>query len=102
MKRLLLLPVMLIFLLSGTAFAENTFNAQGSVLVPNLHVWFMSSNNWAYPGMTLTNISSVPVQCRVTYYDHDGNELTYLEETYTGGTDFVKVATGRDFEIPAK
>ncbi|ACS80986.1 hypothetical protein [Maridesulfovibrio salexigens] len=102
MKRLLILVVMLVMLVCGSAFAQESFNAQGSVLVPNLQVWFMSSDSWMVPGMSLTNISSVPVQCRVTYYDHDGNELTYLEETYTGGSNFVRVATGRDFDIPAK
>lgn len=103
MKRFIISVVLMFVFVSGNAFAQNDFSAQGSTAVTGLYYFWSSNNHFATPAIYLTNLSSVPVQCRVVYYDHDGNELTYHAATFTSGVSGGRqIASGSDFEIPPK
>lgn len=103
MKRLMLALAMTM-LLSVTAFAQECFNAQGSALVPGLQYFNNSGSLEINENIFLSNITNSEVTCKVTIYDHDGNDVTVHSTVYTGSQDasVPVVATGTGtFKIPA-
>ncbi|WP_320171693.1 hypothetical protein [Maridesulfovibrio sp.] len=104
MKRIFTTILFLVLSFTHHAYAQSSFIPQGSAIASNLQFYYQSDNGYTNPTLFLTNISNVPIQCRVTFYDHDGNELTRYARTQTGGINsWTTVNTGTtDFEIPAK
>ncbi len=105
MKRLMsvVLSMVVVLMMCGGAMAQECFNAQGSTLVPKIMYYNNSDQSWAYPYITLTNITNETVQCQVRIFDADGLDLTSLGAVTKGGINawgVVSSGTG-DFEIPA-
>ncbi|ACS80708.1 hypothetical protein [Maridesulfovibrio salexigens] len=99
----IVLAVAMVLLMSGGAMAQESFNAQGSALVPNMVYSYNDSNLLKYTSMYLSNITSSDVQCKVTVYDHNGNDVTYLGTVVTGGNGVETVLSkgSGEFAIPA-
>ncbi|NDV23667.1 hypothetical protein [Desulfovibrio sp. JC022] len=101
-----LLSLTITIFICGAAFAENTtFHAQGRTVAPGIFTYFKNSYSYAYTYISISNITSTPVQCKVTIYDHEGNDQTsrghvYSGEYVNGGWTGVAVSDGI-FEIPA-
>ncbi|WP_421902164.1 hypothetical protein [Maridesulfovibrio sp.] len=93
-------------LFCGVAFAETaTFNAQGRTVVPVFYTHFSKSDSFTYSFISISNITSEAVQCKVTILDHDGNDQThrgYIASGQYGGNSVPKTYPGNgEFEIPA-
>lgn len=90
----------------ASANATVTFIPNGSAIVPGLQSNYIDLNRYVSEIMIISNISDNDVQCRVTVYDHDGNDVSTRCNVYTGGalpgTGAVTVSTGINiFDIPA-
>ncbi len=96
------LSVAMLVLMCGVAGAQECFSAQGSALVPGLNFLYYDSHHYQFADLNLTNITDKRVQCKVSFYDHAGNDITYFGIIYSGGSNAVIVSTGTgDFELPA-
>lgn len=89
----------------SNAMATVTFIPQGSALVPGILARQQSNGEKEYSYIMLSNITSETVNCRVTVYDHDGNDVTYSSKILNGSSsnngDFDPIASGTgDFTIP--
>ncbi|ACS78375.1 hypothetical protein [Maridesulfovibrio salexigens] len=92
----------LLFIVCESAIAQNDFNAQGSTIVPNIWTCYPNANYYYIPYFTVTNITGEEVQCRITVYDHAGNDLTQYSKIYSGGTTWGLISSGTgDFTLPA-
>ncbi len=98
-----LLSMAMLMLMCGAATAEVSFDAQGSILVPDIISRYRDkiSSEWTF--INLTNITGENVQCQITIYDHDGNEVTVGQSVRTGGSNGVDITLSNtgNFEIPA-
>ena len=98
----IVLALAMVLLMGGTAVASD-FNAQGSVVVPGI-INMVTSGYWQSPYMVLSNITDKTISCKVTAYDHDGNDVTNsYGKVITGGSGqptVIAYGTG-EFEIPA-
>ncbi len=96
------LSVAMLILMCGVAGAAE-FNAQGGVIVPGLE--FVHSGSYiTNTSLNLTNITDKVVRCRVTFYDHDGNDISSRGKVYTGSStnNAVLLAAGTgEYDIPA-
>ncbi|TIH12943.1 hypothetical protein D0S45_16610 [Marinifilum sp. JC120] len=94
----------MVLMMSGGAMAQG-FDAQGSALVPNVVYSYHTNNYTQYTDIILSNITSSDVQCKVTVYDHNGNDVTSLCKVSTGSDNTgipVAVVSGAElFDIPA-
>ena len=75
-------------------------------MLPCLHTFSESNTKYEVTHVTISNISNTSVQCRVTMYDHDGNDVSTLCTVSTGGgisgARRLTLSTGvNTFEIPA-
>ncbi len=85
-----------------TASAQNNFNAQGSTIVPNIYSCYPRPDYYYIPYFTVTNITSEEVQCKITVYDHAGNDMTQYSKIYTGGSSWTVISSGTgEFTLPA-
>ncbi|WP_421899370.1 hypothetical protein [Maridesulfovibrio sp.] len=98
-----LVPLALILILCGGASAQESFNAQGSTVVTNIWSYHPDSVNWFVPYINVTNITGTDVQCKITIYDHDGNDITHYSKIYSGGIgNWTIIASGTgEFNLPA-
>ena len=97
----LMSAVMVVMMCCGV-FAQQTFYPQGSITVPAVANWG-SSNNYTTTNYILTNVTDNIVQCKVTVFDHDGNDVTHFCRVYTGGvgSQAVLLSSGAgEFSIP--
>ncbi len=105
MKRLIklsMLSVAMLVLMCGAAGAQD-FQVRGSAIVPNLLYQFWSTTQYVNSEILITNITNVPVKCRVLIYDHSGNDISSFGQILTGGNgNWALVSTSAaNFEIPA-
>lgn len=108
MKRLarVLVPVVFTVLMFSSAYATDLTNfcARGSAVVTGMHTSYSSSTVYDVSNIWITNVAGAAVSCRVTVYDHDGQDVTSLCSIYTGGnagsSELVASGTG-SFELPA-
>ena len=105
MLKKVLFTVLLSVTVFSNAMATSTFIPQGSALVPGVLARQQSNGEKEYSYIFLTNITSETVNCRVTVYDHDGNDVTYSSKILTGSSshngDFNPIASGTgEFTIP--
>ncbi len=99
------LSVTMLVLMCGVAGADD-FHPQGTLIVPNMVYIWQSSYGYTYQWIVLTNITNESVECRVRFYDHNGQDRTSLGNVLTGTPsgnglwETVAMNSG-DFEIPA-
>ena len=90
--------------LCGNAFATD-FEVRGSAIVPNMGAVYSTSAALVRSYIFVTNVSGGDVDCRITFYDHAGNDVTSYCSVYSGNTsgkDPVTIASGSGtFELPA-
>lgn len=98
-----LVAMALILIYCGSAAAQDCFNAQGKALVPDFTWYYVSSGSNETPHLTVTNITGVPVRCKITLYDDQGNDISNYGRVCAGGTtNWTTVATNTgEFELPA-
>ncbi|WP_147820515.1 hypothetical protein [Salidesulfovibrio onnuriiensis] len=102
MKRisLSLIALACVLLMAAPAFAQSDFNAKGSALIPGM-VARHKDGYMDYTNLILTNITGSPVTCKVTVYDHNGNDVTADNSRVVSGN-FQTISTGTGtFELPA-
>ena len=94
---------MSVLIFATLASAQSTFVPNGSALIPGMSAKGLSSTNYDTCHLFISNISDNAVQCRVTVFDHDGNDVSHYCRLYTGGaSEFTLLSTGvSTFEIPA-
>ncbi|ACS80707.1 hypothetical protein [Maridesulfovibrio salexigens] len=102
----IVLALAMVLLMSGGAIAQETFIPQGSALVSGIEVLYRGSYRYFQNRMFLTNITDQTIQCRVTVFDHNGDDITHFGQVMTGpaggGGGHVVVSSGTGlFEIPA-
>ncbi len=104
MKNLLkacVLTVAMLVLMCGAAGATD-FNAQGSALIPKISHYLSQSFTSRDTEFYFTNITGSAVQCKLTVFDHNGNDVSSLCSVYTGGSSQTEVSRGTgSFELPA-
>ncbi len=98
-----ILAIIVVLMMCGSAMAETDFNAKGSIIVPNIWTYNTSSSSWVFSYINLSNITGTDVQCKVTVYDNDGNDVTHFSKVYTSGQSiYTEVSSGTgEFDIPA-
>ncbi|WP_415717953.1 hypothetical protein [Maridesulfovibrio sp.] len=103
-KSLILAVAMVAFICSG-ASAQVSFNVQGKVLVPGVISQYVNSVGYLQSYLILSNITDHDVRVKVTYYGHDGQDMTSLgvlcDGSYSAGYGTVLQSTDGEFTIPA-
>lgn len=96
--------VLLIVLLCGVAQATE-FQTRGSAVVTGMDSRYIHSTAREESNFWITNIAGSTVTCRVTFYDHDGNDITSYCSIYSGNNSngsSVLIASGTGtFTLPA-
>ena len=84
MKRLMkfVLVMAMVMMMCGGAMAQSEFIPKGSAIVPNITAE-RNTPSWTSSHINITNITNSSIQCKVTVYDHDGNETGDLN-LYSG------------------
>ncbi|MGL1864225.1 MAG: hypothetical protein OCC46_17045 [Pseudodesulfovibrio sp.] len=98
-----LMLALAVTMIVGTAASASAFEARGSAVVTGMQArdstWDDISNIY------VTNITGSDVSCRITVYDHNGNDVTSLCKVYTGasaGGGMVLVSSGTGtLDLPA-
>ena len=92
--------VMAVALMTSNGFADTS----GSAIMPGIVSAWASPTSYIFSTAYITNISGSDVTCEVTWYDHDGNDVTQYCKVYSGnlsGNSSVLVASGGTFTLPA-
>ena len=93
--------VMAVALMTSNGFADTS----GSAIMPGVMSTWASSSTYVFSTAYITNISGSDVTCEVTWYDHDGNDVTQYCKVYSGnssGKSNVLIASGTGtFTLPA-
>lgn len=104
MKKLMFMTAMVLVLCNGAAATE-CFNAKGNALVPHVRSYYADSTAFQSTAFSVSNITGSSVVCKVTVYDHDGNDVTSYGGVYSGssnsGTSTVVAQGTGTFNIPA-
>lgn len=85
-----------------------TFAADGSAIVPGVRTRYTQSTKFYSTAIQVTNTTSCNVECKATFYDQDGNNVTstFLRVTKTDGTSSDSSTTITDvdgqFTLPAR
>ncbi|WP_432736695.1 hypothetical protein [Maridesulfovibrio sp. FT414] len=99
------LAMAMVLMMSGGAMADD-FAAQGIVLLPGLTAGYTGPSSSWYNIISLSNITDKEVTCKITVYDHDGNDVTNHGQVYTGSygiTSRKLLSSGvGDFAIPPR
>ena len=100
----LFLAVVAALLMCGSAMAAD-FETRGSAVVIGLEAAVITSTNYKKrPKIYVTNISGSDVTCKISLFDHDGNDATSYT-VYTGSsTSYAGALVSSDnapFTIPA-
>jgi len=99
-----LMPLILILLLCGSASATS-FETRGSAVVNSMRARYYNSISYVVSHLWITNITGSDVTCRVSFYDHAGNDVTSYCKVLSGSessADHVTISTGTGtFELPA-
>ncbi len=81
------------------------FKARGSALVPGLKYWYVSGSSFLYTQLYISSITNTMVDCKVTVFDHEGNDVSTDCVILTGnnsGANTVVVSTGTgEFSLAA-
>ncbi len=93
----------MLLLMSSAVYADGTFAAHGSALVPNIFSIYQGDKNYVTPYITLTNITDQTIECQIHLYDSEGTDITQYGSVYKKGmNNFELISTGTEpFEIPA-
>ncbi len=96
------LSTILVVLMCGVVFAEETFNAQGSAIAP-CYIYRYNGNFHVYSSITISNITGETIKCKVTILNGDGENVTSMGGIYTDGpAGWKNIASGTgEFELPA-
>lgn len=105
MKKLLF-AFALVMLMCGSAFAVECFSAKGSAVVTGVRVINYGATNNDQSEITVSNVSNTSVTCKVTVFDHAGNDITssctVFSGKYNGSAGSTLIASGTGtFELPA-
>ncbi|WP_432738338.1 hypothetical protein [Maridesulfovibrio sp. FT414] len=98
-----LMSAVMVVLMCGGVFAQSSFSAQGGAMVNGL-IFGRSGSYVQNTSLDITNVTNEVVHCKVTFYDHDGIDITHLAKVYTGsaGSRTIVLATGTaEYDIPA-
>ncbi len=105
MKRLInfVVALVMVLMMCVVAMAQSDFIPKGVALVPNIRAHHNSQTNWGITDVNVTNITGQTVQCRVTIYDHEGNDISTSTTLKNGGpSGIVTLGSGDSpFSIPA-
>ncbi|ACS78228.1 hypothetical protein [Maridesulfovibrio salexigens] len=95
------MSVAIFMLMCGVASATS-FNAQGSAVVAGVDHRYVSNVNFYSTSLRLSNITGETVQCKVTVFNHDGEDISSYGTIRTGGSpNYQELASGTDtFDIP--
>ncbi len=103
--KIIITAAMLTLIMCGSAFATANFEARGSAVATG---FLSTSSSTTYKEMTtmmVSNISGVDVDCKVTIYDSNGNDISSIIDVYkdnTSSTSAILVSSGSvPFTIPA-
>lgn len=104
-RKLLPLLIAVGVLLSSSVYA-NAFEAKGSAIVGGVYADYHGSTKFFKTFLYITNVTGSDVDCRVTIYDHSGDDVTSDCCTiFTGSSSSASVVTigsGADiFSLPA-
>lgn len=96
------LAAMIVFFACGVVNASEPFEARGSAVATGMFCRYLQSPQ-VQSSLIISNMAGSPVTCKVTVYDHDGNDVTSLCDVLTGSTtnSAVVVTQGGTFELPA-
>lgn len=103
LQKVFTLTFVLILMLCSAAYAVE-FTPRGSVVIPGIQSSRPSSTNFSQVYLHVTNVAGCDVDCRVTVYDHAGNDVTSYASVYEGsdtGPTAVLAASGGDFSLPS-
>ncbi|WP_394705991.1 hypothetical protein [Maridesulfovibrio sp.] len=104
-RKSLILAVAMVAFICGGASAQVSFNAQGKVLVPGVMSQYTNTYSYFNSYLLLSNITNQDVHVKVTYYGHDGQDVTSLGVLSTGsystGGGVVDSSSNGEFTIPA-
>lgn len=104
MKRLMIAMLLAVLMCSSAMAAEGCFNAKGSTLVSDVLCRNKSDSQFFKTNLSISNITSSNVTCRVKVYDHNGDDVSTSCSIWVGSPtgSFVSVSSGKNvFEIPA-
>ncbi|WP_291329918.1 hypothetical protein [Desulfovibrio sp. UCD-KL4C] len=95
------LSMAMLMLMCGAAGADE-FKAQGSALVAGIDHRYVSVLDFYATSLRLSNITGEPVQCKVTVFNHNGEDITSYGHVLTGGSSDLQVILGGTgtFDIP--
>ena len=104
LRKVFTLTFVLTLVLCSAAYAVE-FNSRGSVVIPGVQFKHTSATNFSEVYLHVTNIAGCDVDCRVTFYDHAGNDVTSSYAAVYKGSDTssgaVLVTSGGDFSLPS-
>lgn len=105
LRKSLILAVMIVVFICGGASAQGAFNAQGKVLVPGVMSQYINNVGFTQNYLLLSNITDHDVRVKVTYYGHDGQDMTSFGILYDGSYSSASVTVlpsiDGEFTIPA-
>ena len=105
MKKLTALFTLSLILIFGGFAQADEFQARGSAIVTGMMTRYVDLTNGYSSTLAITNITGSPVKVRVTFYDHDGNDVTSYCSIFSGSSvdnspQLVAAGTGL-FDLPA-
>lgn len=99
------ISVALVVLTVMSGAAVETFTPQGSTIVPTVMGRYTSVTSRVITQIHVTNITNDAVTCKITVFDHDGNDVTQYSKVYSGSNDpdnLVLLSSGTGtIELPA-
>ncbi|WP_147822210.1 hypothetical protein [Salidesulfovibrio onnuriiensis] len=101
--RSIFMAIALVVLLCGMSAASDDFMAQGSAITTGILARFQTTDVVKY-GIFVTNITDGEVNCKVTYYDHDGKNISAYSTVLTGNSGSSPITVGpgsSSFKLPA-
>lgn len=100
----ILMAMAMIVVMCSSVFAQTTFECRGSAVVPGIKTFSSSSSVHSVTTLFVSNITGSDVACKVTVYDHNGNDVSYLCDILTGNdasSSVVTLASGTgEFFLP--
>jgi len=100
-----MIAIMVLLLLTSIIGSANAAEQSGNAIMPGIVSVWGSSTTAVFTTAYITNISATDVTCIVTWYDHDGNDVTNYCKVYSGNNSSTSnqlIASGTGtFTLPA-
>lgn len=100
------LAALIILSLPSISFGTGTFVATGSAVVPGVITRYVESGRYTNCNIYISNTTDSEIICKVTFYDHNGNDVTstYGKVYSAGGASSSAVevySSDGEFTLPA-